>query len=73
MLPGPQHDGDSRHLALVSPLFVHSLPEDSLLGSRAESPQGTVCNLLHTHHGPSYLEVTSRRKGPQRPGGWGWT
>lgn len=39
-LPGPHHNGDSQHLALVAPPFVQSLPEDSLPGSRAKSAQG---------------------------------
>lgn len=66
MLPGPQHDGDSRHLALVSPLFVQSLPEDSLLGSRAESPQGP--DTLGDQ-GPCTLDGESEQggRGPRWP------
>ena len=40
-LPGPHHNGDSRHLSLASPRFVQPLPEDRLPGSRAKSPQGS--------------------------------
>lgn len=49
----------------MTPLPHHLETQEGDESPRVESPQSVVCDFLHTLHSPSYLEVASRRKGPE--------